>query len=171
MSSTVTLSSSRMLSNMSWCVSGIMWLASLTIVRSSSLVSPDSLDDFGSKPSRCNNPLVMKLIVQTSGYRTFSMGARIRLAGNAMRSGCSAAMVLGVISAKTSSTRVSNREPTAMPASPIRRMAMMVTMAAASTLTRLLPMRMSPIRRSGRLSSRLARRAPWWFCCRRCFSR
>ena len=49
-----------------------------------------------------------------------------------------AAMVFGVISAKTSSISVSAMEPRTTPASPTRRIAITVTIAAASVLTRLL---------------------------------
>ena len=86
-----------------------------------------------------------------------------------MRSGFTAAKVLGVTSAKISTTMVRIAVEMAGPlTSPKKWMAMMVAMEAARLLTKLLPIRMTPISRSGRASrriTRLALRCPllaWW---------
>ena len=63
------------------------------------------------------------------------------LAGKATRSGCSAAIVFGVISAKIRMTKVSASVAIAMPASPKSLIAMTVAIAEARILTRLLPLR------------------------------
>ena len=59
----------------------------------------------------------------------------------------------------------------AMPASPNSLIAMTVAIAEARILTKLLPMRIRPMSRSGRCSSFIARRAPRWPVPLRCFRR
>ena len=79
-----------------------------------------------------------------------------------MRSGFSAAMVFGVTSAKTSTTNVSTPVATATPKSPQRRIPMIVAIADAEILTKLLPIKINPIKRSGRSSNFKALIAPLW---------
>ena len=141
------------------------------MLRSSSRDTRSPPPSKGLTPSILSRPLLTQLSTATSGLSTRSSGSRIKLAGKAMRSGCSAAMVFGVTSAKIRMTRVRRKVATTMPASPYRRMAMTVAMAEAAMLTRLLPMRIRPISRSGRSSKVLARTAPRCLCLRRCFRR
>lgn len=70
-----------------------------------------------------------------------------------MRSGWSAARVLGVTSAKINIMRVKVAVAQAMPLSPINRSAIIVAMDEARILTKLLPINMTPISRSGRRSN------------------
>ena len=65
--------------------------------------------------------------------------------------GADAAIVFGVISAKIKITKVRVMVAMAMPASPNSRIAMTVAIAEARIFTRLLPISMSPMSRSGRL--------------------
>ena len=160
MSFTVTCSRSRILTSMLRCLRGIRPLDSLTMVRSSSCVSASSLDASALNPNNDSKLLVIALIAQTNGMMSFISGSKITLAGKATFSGCRAAMVLGVISAKIKITIVSVIVAIAMPASPYRRMATTVAIADARILTRLLPIRMRPINRSGRASNLPARSAP-----------
>ena len=81
------------------------------------------------------------------------------VAGFAIRSGCRAAKVFGVTSAKIRMTRVRTPVAMATPASPNTRTASTVAMAEARILTKLLPIRISPISRSGRSNSERIRAA------------
>jgi len=130
------------------------------MVRSSSCDTASSPVSSGEKPNSFRMPLVSQLIAKTRGMSNFCSGNKIQLAGKAIRSGWSAATVLGVISAKIKITSVSASVAIAMPASPKSRIAITVAMADARILTRLFPIRMSPINRSGLCNSRIARRAP-----------
>jgi hypothetical protein len=75
------------------------------------------------------SPLVMLFIPQTKGRMIFIKGSSIKLAGKAIRSGCKAAIVFGVISAKIKITRVRASVAIAIPASPNKRIAMTVAIA------------------------------------------
>ena len=171
MSFTVICSRSKMLTNILRCRLGIMEADSVTMVRNSSWETASSPASSGEKPINLRMPLVSQLIDSTSGMSIFCSGIRTKLAGNATRSGCNAAMVLGVISAKIRITSVNTRVAMAMPASPKSRIAMTVAIAEARILTRLLPMRIRPIRRSGLCSRAMARRAPRCPVPFRCFRR
>ena len=92
-------------------------------------------------------------------------------AGNAIFSGWYAAMVLGVISAKISMTKVSMAVAMAMPASPHRRIAITVAIEDASIFTKLLPIKIILISWSVLSNSLLALVAPLWPLFFRCFRR
>ena len=171
MSFTVICSRSRILTNIRRWRLGIIEADSVTIVRSSSWETASSPASSGENPISFRMPLVSELIASTKGISNFCNGSSSALAGKATRSGCSAAIVFGVISAKMSMTSVSTSVAMAIPASPNNRIAITVAMADARMLTRLLPIRIRPISRSGRCRSWMARRAPRWPVPLRCFSR
>ena len=160
-SSAVTFSKSRILTSMSWCFLGIIVPASYTTVRSSSRLreSPPSPD--GLIRNRAKMPLVMPLIAATSGYITTNNGDKISELGKAIFSGYNAARVFGVTSAKISRIIVSPIVvANTAQYSPNQRVQIIVAMAEAAMLTRLLPIRIKPINRSGRSSSLCTRLAP-----------
>ena len=80
-------------------------------------------------------------------------------------------MVLGVISAKISMTKVNIAVAMAMPASPHNRIAITVAIEDASIFTKLLPINMMLINWSVRSRSLLALAAPLWPLFFRCFRR
>ena len=86
-------------------------------------------------------------------------GIKTKLAGPAILSGYNAAKVLGVTSAKIRITSVNKPVAMANPASPKILTARTVAIADARIFTKLLPIRIKPIRRSGRASNDRIRRA------------
>ncbi|CSI31573.1 Uncharacterised protein [Vibrio cholerae] len=74
-------------------------------------------------------------------------------------------------SANTRITKVKAPVAIATPKSPYRRIPIMVAIAEARILTRLLPIRIKPIKRSGRSSSFSTRLAPLWPLLAKCFKR
>ena len=105
-SSAVTLSKSKILTNISWWRLGIMAPASKTTVLNSSRLNESSLPLAGLILSKARMPFVIPLIAATKGYSKVSSGSRIMELGNATFSGYSAASVFGVTSAKISKTSV-----------------------------------------------------------------
>ena len=109
---------------------------------------------------------------KTVKYLKFRGKKNVTIApGKAIFSGYIAASVFGVTSAKISTTSVKAPVAMAIPASPQIRTAMTVAMADARMLTKLLPIRIKPIRRSGRSKSLAALRAPKWLFFAKCFKR
>ncbi len=107
----------------------------------------------------------------TPGYSSLSIGSSRYAEGKAIRSGTLAAMVFGATSAKIRKITVMTMGASTTPVSPNKRRPITVAMLAAVKFTRLLPIRITPSNRSGRLSSRFAFRAPRCFCFTRCRSR
>src|SRR5690606_15871957 len=139
-SSTVTFSKSRMLSNICWWDDGIIELASLTMVLSSSELSASPRDrELGFTPNNRIMLLVIKLMKAINGYITRSSGLITNDGGVAMRSGWSAAIVFGVTSANTNTMSVIPKVAMIIPASPNQRKHKMVAIADAAILTKLLP--------------------------------
>lgn len=97
--------------------------------------------------------------------------AKIQDAGKAILSGWIAANVLGVTSANMRITNVNPPVAMATPASPQIRTAMMVAMAEDNMLTKLLPIKMTPISLSGRSKSELTFIAERCLLLARCLSR
>ena len=160
MSSTVTFSRSRMLTSICWWRRGISAPASATTVRSSSRLRDSRSAPDGDSRNARSTPFAIQLTAITSGWKTTSSQARMCAAGNATRSGCSAASVFGATSANIRMTRVRRPVARAMPASPSRRNASTVASEDAAMFTKLFPRRIRPMSRSGRSRSWLARRAP-----------
>src|SRR3990167_4960055 len=98
-------------------------------------------------PTARRTPLHTVFISPTSGYSSVISGFSAYTATNATFSGRRAASVLGVTSPTTSTASVSTALASAMLFSPHNRMAMMVAMAAAKIFTKLLAIRIMPIRR------------------------
>lgn len=96
-------------------------------------------------PSSFSKLLVIRFTLHTSGYSSFNKGVKMKEAGKAIFSGYNAASVLGVTSANIRITNVRRAVAIAIPASPHNLSAIMVAIDDANILTKLLPIRMTPI--------------------------
>ena len=119
-------------------------------------------------PNIFNKQLDIPLINHTNGLNSFCRGIRINELGKAIFSGNNTASVFGVTSAKTKITKVNAPVAIAIPASPNKRCPMMVAIAEAKMLTRLLPIKINPINLSGFSNSFSTRIAALFLSFARC---
>ena len=164
MSSTVTVSISKIDSNICGCCSsGVASPASETMLRNSSRLMTCFFRS-GFKPTKRIKNLVNTFITQTKGAKTFSNGVNRWLEVNPTFSGCIAATVFGKISEKINITNVNAPVAIATPASPYNRIPITVAIAEALIFTRLLKIRIKLSSLSGLASNISAFFAPLLPC-------
>ena len=174
MSCTVTAPTSKRLSRIARCFFGMKLEDSSTRVRIS------SVESFGASPlwsvrmrSTHSSGRTNRFTNQAAGSSTFSVTLSGSESSSAVRSGCVAPITLGVISANT----MIRNEITSVPIAyaslscPRNRTATRLESVLEAAMTRVLPMRMPPRRRSVRLSSSATRIALSSPCVTRCFRR
>ena len=164
MSSTVTVSISKIDSNICGCCSsGVASPASETMLRNSSRLITCFFKS-GFKPTKRIKSLVNTFITQTKGAKMLRSGINKWLEAKPTFSGCMAATVFGKISEKINITNVNKPVAIATPASPYKRMPIIVAMAEALIFTRLLKIRIKLSSLSGLASSVSAFFAPLLPC-------